>query len=95
MIFANKIKQLMEEKQLLQRHLAFALDIDTPIYSKIERGDRRAKREQVFLIAKFFDTDEDKLLAFWLADQVEEVLVNAKDKTTDVFNIVNNSFNNK
>ena len=64
MIFANKIKQLMEEKQLLQRHLAFALDIDTPIYSKIERGDRRAKREQVFLIAKFFDTDEDKLLAF-------------------------------
>lgn len=95
MIFANKIKQLMEEKQLLQRHLAFALDIDTPIYSKIERGDRRAKREQVFLIAKFFDTDEDKLLAFWLADQVEEVLVNDKDKTTDVFNIVNNSFNNK
>lgn len=95
MLFANKIKQLREEKQLLQRHLAFALDIDTTMYSKIERGDRRAKREQVFLIAKLFDTDEDKLLAFWLADQVEEVLVNDKDKTTDVFNIVNNSFNNK
>lgn len=95
MLFANQIKLLREEKKMFQRQLAAALDIDTPMYSKIERGDRRAKREQVFLIAKLFDTDEDKLLAFWLADQVEEVLVNDKDKTTDVFNIVINSFNKK
>ena len=95
MLLGNKIREFRDEQKLLQRQLAAALEIDTPMFSKIERGDRRAKREQVFLIAKFFDTDEDKLLAFWLADQVEEVLVNDKDKTTDVFNIVNNSFNNK
>ena len=44
MLFANKIKQLREERGLLQRHLAAALEIDTPMYSKIERGDRFAKR---------------------------------------------------
>ncbi len=70
MIFANKIKQLREEKQLLQRHLASALDIDTPMYSKIERGDRRAKREQVIIIAKLLQVEEEELLVLWLADQV-------------------------
>lgn len=35
MLFAVKIRQLREEKQLLQRELASALEIDTPMYSKI------------------------------------------------------------
>ncbi|KAA6306327.1 hypothetical protein EZS27_042018 [termite gut metagenome] len=47
MLFGDRIKQLREEQQLLQRQLAATLEIDTPMYSKIERGDRRAKRKQV------------------------------------------------
>lgn len=47
MLFGNKIKELREEQGLLQRQLAAFLEIDTPMFSKIERGDRRAKREQV------------------------------------------------
>jgi transcriptional regulator with XRE-family HTH domain len=50
MLFANKIRQLREEKQLLQRQLSAALEIDTPMYSKIERGERRAKRGQVIFM---------------------------------------------
>lgn len=49
MLFANKLKELREEKQLLQRQLASALEIDTPMYSRIERGERKAKREQVII----------------------------------------------
>ena len=73
MLFANQIKKLREENNLLQRQLASALEIDTPMYSKIERGDRLAKREQVVIIAKFLSTDENELLSLWLADKVLEV----------------------
>ena len=79
MLFANQIKQLREENNLLQRQLASALEIDTPMYSKIERGDRLAKREQVVIIAKFLSTDENELLSLWLADKVMEVLEGEKE----------------
>jgi len=79
MLFANKIKQLREERGLLQRQLAATLEIDTPMYSKIERGDRRAKREQVVIIPKLLQIDEKELLTLWLADQVAAVVANDKD----------------
>jgi transcriptional regulator with XRE-family HTH domain len=79
MLFANQIKQLREENNLLQRQLASALEIDTPMYSKIERGDRLAKREQVVIIAKFLSTDENELLTLWLADKVLDVLAGEKE----------------
>ena len=47
MLFGNKIKSLRDEQGVLQRQLAAYLEIDTPMFSKIERGDRRAKRSQV------------------------------------------------
>lgn len=40
MLFGNKIRELRDEQGLLQRQLAAALEIDTPMFSKIERGDR-------------------------------------------------------
>ena len=38
--------------KLLQRQVAAYLEIDTPMFSKIERVDRRAKRSQVIHDAK-------------------------------------------
>lgn len=76
MLFANKIRQLREERKLLQRHLAAVLDMDTPMFSKIERGERPAKREQVIAIAKILTTDENELLTLWLADKILDVIDN-------------------
>ena len=78
MLFANKIKELREGKQLLQRHVSAALDMDNAMYCKIEKGDRRAKREQIPMIAEILQADPEELLILWLADQVIEVL--EKDK---------------
>jgi len=50
MNFGERIKELRESKDLLQRQLAATLEIDTPMFSKIERDERRAKREQVVAI---------------------------------------------
>lgn len=78
MLLANKLKQLREQNNLLQRQLSAALEIDTGLYSKIERGDRRAKREQVLTLAELLHADPDELLNLWLADQVCSVIRNEK-----------------
>lgn len=79
MNFGYRIKELRENQGLLQRQLAASLEIDTPMFSKIERGERRAKREQVVKLAELLQTDENELLTVWLADQVYEIV---KDEET-------------
>ena len=74
MFLGKRIKELREEKQFLQRQLAAELEIDTPMFSKIERGERKAKREQVIHLARLLKTDVDELLTLWLAGQVYELL---------------------
>ncbi|MDY3070290.1 MAG: hypothetical protein SOR57_11725 [Parabacteroides sp.] len=44
-----KVSKRGSLKTALQRQLASFLEIDTPMFSKIERGDRRAKHTQVYL----------------------------------------------
>ena len=95
MLFADKIRQLREEKQLLQRQLASALEIDTPMYSKIERGERPAKREQVVLIAKLLNTDEKELLTLWLADQIFSLVEDKKELATNALSIVLKNLKNE
>lgn len=74
MKLGNRIKELRESQGLLQRQLSAQLEIDTPMFSKIERGERRAKREQVLKIAELLKADEKELLALWLADQIMEIV---------------------
>jgi len=76
MQFGERIKELRERQGLLQRQLAASLEIDTPMFSKIERGDRRAKREQVLKLAQLLNTDEEELLTIWLAEQVYQLVEN-------------------
>ena len=78
MFLGKRIKELREEKGLVQRQLAAELEIDTPMYSKIERGERRAKREQVIKLAEMLETDKDELLTLWLAGQVYEIVKDEK-----------------
>jgi len=88
MLLADKIKQLREEKKLFQRQLAEALEIDTPMYCKIERGSRPIKRSQVIALAKFFSIDETELLTIWLADKVLEVLGGEKELADKILDVV-------
>ena len=60
MNFGEHIKQLREQNQLLQRQLANALEVDSAMLSKIERGERRAKREHIPILASLLKTNDDK-----------------------------------
>ena len=87
MLFGAKIRTLREEKKMLQRELAAALSVDTPMYSRIERGERPIKREQIKILADLLCTDESELLKLWLADQVAALLNGEEDIINDVLDI--------
>ena len=93
MLFANKIRELRENKQMLQRHISAALDIDNAMYCKIERGDRQAKREHIPYIAEILHTDPEELLALWLADQVTAVVEGDKGISDKVLAIAKHKLN--
>ncbi len=86
MSFGDRIRELRESKELLQRQLAANLEIDTPMFSKIERGERRAKREQVILLAELLSADVQELLTLWLAEQVYD-LVKDEDVASDALKV--------
>lgn len=86
MTFTERLKQLREQRQLPQRKVAEALDIDSATYCKIERGERKAKREQLSILAKLLQADEKELLILWLADQVAEVVGKDKEISDKVLN---------
>lgn len=79
MLFGNKIRELRDEQGLLQRQLAALLEIDTPMFSKIERGNRYAKRTQVIQLAEYFKIDKNELLTLWLADKILDVVENENE----------------
>jgi len=71
----QKMRELRERKQLLLRQVAAYLEVDTALMSKIERGDRKASREQVIKISQFLEVNEDELLTLWMADKIESTIV--------------------
>ncbi len=93
MTFTERIKQLREQCQLPQRKVAEALDIDSATYCKIERGERKAKREQLSIIAKLLNADKNELLTLWLADQVVAVVAGEKEIAEKVLNIAKRNIN--
>ena len=64
------IKKLREQEELPLRTVAAFLDIDQAILSKVERGQRKASREQVVKLAKYFKVKEDNLMVAWLSDKL-------------------------
>ena len=81
MTFGNYIRKLREEKQLLLREVASQMNIDTALLSKIERGTRMARKEQVEDLAKALNKSESELLKFWMADKIVNMLKDESNST--------------
>ncbi len=63
------------------------------MYSKIERGERPAKRKQVVALAQLLSTAENELLTLWLADKVMEVLDGEKELAGKVLDFAKENLN--
>ena len=76
--FGERIRELITKQNLLLRQLASQLDVDTSIISKVERGDRQLKKEQIPLLAQILKADVEELQTLWLADQIYAVVKDEK-----------------
>ncbi len=50
--------------------MSASLDIENETYSKIENGDLRAKREQIFKIDEILLANPEELIIPWLVDKI-------------------------
>lgn len=89
MLFGDKIKELREAHGLLQRQIANQLDIDTPLYSKLERGERLPKEELISRLAQIFNVTEKDLRILWLADKVLKTVQSEPEINQDAIRLVN------
>ena len=64
------IRRLRENKGEPLRKVAAYLDVDQAILSKIERGKRKATKQQIVKLAKYFGEDLKKMLIVYLSDRV-------------------------
>lgn len=62
------IRNLRENKKLPLRKVAALLDIDTSYYSKIERGEKKATKEQIHILEVFFELQKDTLMIPYLSE---------------------------
>jgi len=74
MDFGSYLRELREGKNMLLRELAAAVQMDTALLSKIERGKRKARKEQVTAFAKALQTDHRELHKKWLAGKVYDLV---------------------
>lgn len=79
MIFGNRIRELREKQGMLLRQLAAILEVDTATISKIERGTRHAKKDQLYILSKTLNYDFRELETLWLADKLYEIVENEEN----------------
>ena len=59
----------------------------------LERGERKAKRSQIPIMAKLFKKDEKELLTIWLADRVLDTVENEDEIKSDAITYALNEIN--
>ena len=93
-MIGQKVRELREENDYLLRQLAAKLDIDTAQLSKMERGERLFKKEEITQIAKILNADEKELLSIWLADKICKI-AEGEDYIDEALEIVSKKISEK
>ncbi|WP_298487009.1 helix-turn-helix transcriptional regulator [uncultured Maribacter sp.] len=77
-MIGEHIRVLRENQNLLLRELAATLRIDTAMLSKMERGLRPFRKEDIKPLSNILKENESKLYTLWLADKILRVTDNDK-----------------
>ena len=62
MTTGERITRLRESRDVLQKELARAIDVDPVVLNRIEKGKRSARGEEIKAIADYFNVSTDYLL---------------------------------
>lgn len=91
MTLGQKLRQLREDKGLMQREVGAQIEVDGAMISKVENGDKRINRNHLPTLSHFLNIDIEELQILWLADKVRSIL---KDELSpmEVLNIVQEDY---
>jgi DNA phosphorothioation-dependent restriction protein DptG len=73
-MLGQKLKELREEHQFVQREVAAKLEVDTAYVSKMENGTKQISRNWLPILADMFATELDELEILWMADKLVIIL---------------------
>jgi len=77
-MIGEHIRTLRESRNILLRQLAPKLDIDPAMLSKMERGDRFFRKEDIEKLSKIFQRPREELLVLWVADKLIKIAKSEK-----------------
>lgn len=86
MTIGQKIRELREDARMLQRELAYKLEVGDAYLSKIERNQKNLKKEHLKTISKIFNYSYEELETLWLANKVYDLIKDEK-KAIDVLKV--------
>jgi transcriptional regulator with XRE-family HTH domain len=64
------IRKLRGDNKLPLRKIAAQLDIDTSFYSKIERNEKKATKNQILRLEEIFELKKDFLMIPYLSEKI-------------------------
>jgi len=64
------IREKREMKGFLLREVSIQIGIDTAILSKIERGERKATKEQIIKLSDILEIDKSFILTQYLSEKI-------------------------
>ena len=67
-MLGQKLKELREEHQFVQREVAAKLEVDTAYVSKMENGTKQVSRSWLPTLADMFEVQESELVTLWIAE---------------------------
>ena len=73
------VREKREEKGWLLRHLAAEIDIDQALLSKIERGERKATKEQIIKFETVLALKKGELMLQYLSENIAYEIVEEKN----------------
>lgn len=73
-MLGQKLKELREEHQFVQREVAAKLEVDTAYVSKMENGTKQVSRSWLPILAEMFAAELDELEILWVADKLVGIL---------------------
>jgi transcriptional regulator with XRE-family HTH domain len=92
-MIGEHIRTLREANDILLRQLAAKLEMDQAMLSKMERGERSFRKEDIEALAKIFKQPKKELLTLWLADKILKTTENQRYKK-EALQLAINQFDN-
>lgn len=90
MYLGELIKSHREQEQLSQKVVADAIGVDVPMYSRMERGQRPIKKEQIKVLSDLLKIQEMELYKYWVAEKVYNIVAE-EENASEIFNIVSDT----